>query len=323
MHSNHRKYILMGLVLLLLTGCGTKSSDTSTSSRSSTAEAGSVTQGGAEKTSGKTEDGAEKTSGTTQGSEEKSSGTSDTPATTESAPGSPAPVEGEVEVTAHGSYTHISQETAAEMMQRDDGHVIVDVRRQDEYDSGHIPGAIMVTNENIGDEQPSQLPDYDQIILVYCRSGKRSKEASEKLANLGYRNVYEFGGLLTWNGEIVAEPGKEEKADMHLYIGEQEVDVTWQDNKSVDALRLLLPLEIEMSMYSDFEQVGPLGHTILSEDEKITAEYGDIVLYSGDQIVIFYGSNTWEYTRLGHVHMTEEALRELLANGNVTLRITE
>ena len=102
-------------------------------------------------------------------------------------------------------YTQISQEEAKEMMGRDDGHVIVDVRRQDEYDAGHIPGAILIPNESIGHGAPEALPDYDQIILIYCRSGNRSKQASEKLAAMGYTNIYEFGGINTWTGEIVTE----------------------------------------------------------------------------------------------------------------------
>ena len=101
--------------------------------------------------------------------------------------------------------TRISQEEAKEMMTRDDGHVIVDVRRQDEYDAGHIPGAILIPNETIGSDAPKALPDYDQIILVYCRSGNRSKQASEKLASIGYKNVYEFGGINSWTGEIVTD----------------------------------------------------------------------------------------------------------------------
>ena len=100
-------------------------------------------------------------------------------------------------------YTQISQAEAKEMMAKDDGHVIVDVRREDEYNAGHIPGAIRVTNEDIGDTMPDELPDLDQIILVYCRSGRRSKEASEKLARIGYSNVYEFGGIIDWDGEVV------------------------------------------------------------------------------------------------------------------------
>lgn len=99
-------------------------------------------------------------------------------------------------------YTQISQDEAMEMMAADDGHVILDVRRLDEFDAGHIPGAICIPNESIGSEQPAELPDLDQVILIYCRSGNRSKQAAQKLADLGYTNIYEFGGILTWTGEV-------------------------------------------------------------------------------------------------------------------------
>lgn len=101
------------------------------------------------------------------------------------------------------NYHQITQEEALIMMGRDDGHVIVDVRRQDEYEAGHIPGAVLIPNESIGTEPPEKLPDKEQIILIYCRSGRRSKEAAEKLAKMGYTNVYEFGGIITWTGETV------------------------------------------------------------------------------------------------------------------------
>ena len=97
----------------------------------------------------------------------------------------------------------ITQDEAKKMMQADDGHVIIDVRRQDEYDSGHIPGAILIPNESIESERPKELPDLDQIILIYCRSGRRSKEASQKLADMGYMRIYEFGGIIDWTGEVV------------------------------------------------------------------------------------------------------------------------
>ena len=102
-----------------------------------------------------------------------------------------------------GSYSQISQEEAKQMMEKDDGHVVVDVRRQDEYDAGHIPGAILIPNESIGTEQPDELPDLDQVILIYCRSGNRSKQAAQKLFDMGYTNIYEFGGINDWTGEIV------------------------------------------------------------------------------------------------------------------------
>ena len=101
------------------------------------------------------------------------------------------------------SYMKISQDKAMQMMQEQEDYLIVDVRRPDEFAEGHIAGAINVPNEDITDEMPELLPDKDQLLLIYCRSGNRSKEASQKLADMGYTKVYEFGGINTWEGEIV------------------------------------------------------------------------------------------------------------------------
>ena len=87
------------------------------------------------------------------------------------------------------SYKQITQEEAKEMMTKNDGHIIVDVRRQDEYDEGHISDAVLIPNESITDKQPEELPDLDQIILIYCRSGRRSKEASQKLTDIQSRRT--------------------------------------------------------------------------------------------------------------------------------------
>ena len=112
--------------------------------------------------------------------------------------------EDNINMTANNkTYKQISQEEAKEMMKKDDGHIIIDVRRQDEYDNGHIVGAILIPNESIGTSQPEQLKDLNQIILVYCRTGNRSKQAAQKLADMGYTNVCEFGGINTWDGDIV------------------------------------------------------------------------------------------------------------------------
>ena len=108
--------------------------------------------------------------------------------------------------SAHGgsanSYRQISMDEAVKMMKDEKNYIILDVRRPDEYAEGHIPGAINVPNEEIGTAEIPELPDKSQMILVYCRSGRRSKEASEKLVKLGYTNVVEFGGILDWKGEI-------------------------------------------------------------------------------------------------------------------------
>ena len=237
------------------------------------------------------------------------------------------------------SYTQISQEEAKQMMEQDGTQIIVDVRTQEEYDSGHIPGAICIPNESIGTEHPEELPDLDQVILVYCRSGNRSKQAAQKLFDMGYINVYEFGGINAWTGEVVTETPDtdasqesepesqmtdEEKTDMKLKIGDTEVPVIWEENESVDALKALAaegPLTIHMSMYGGFEQVGPIGQDIVSNDQQTTTQAGDIILYSGDQIVAFYGSNSWAYTRLGHADLSQKEMEDLLGNGDVIMTL--
>ena len=220
---------------------------------------------------------------------------------------------------AKDAFTQISQEEASEMMEKDDGHIIVDVRRQDEYDEGHIPGAICIPNESIGCDPPEALPDYEQIILIYCRSGRRSKEAAGKLAGMGYTNVYEFGGIIDWTGEIATD--EEISTGIHLMINGTEIPVIWEENASVEELKTLLPLTVEMSMYGGFEQVGPLGQSIVSKDEQIQTEAGDIVLYAGDRIVIFYGSNSWAYTILGHIDKPQKEMEKLLGHGDVEIQL--
>ncbi len=97
----------------------------------------------------------------------------------------------------------ITQDEVVEMMEQNENYVILDVRTVEEYEEGHIPNAICIPNETIGTEEIKELPDKNQLILVYCRSGNRSKQASEKLVALGYANVFEFGGIIDWKGEVV------------------------------------------------------------------------------------------------------------------------
>ena len=100
------------------------------------------------------------------------------------------------------TYRQISMDEAVTMMAEESGYIILDVRRADEFAAGHIPDAINVANESIGTNEIPELPDKNQLIMVYCRSGRRSKEAAEKLVKLGYTNIVEFGGILDWKGEI-------------------------------------------------------------------------------------------------------------------------
>ncbi len=126
--------------------------------------------------------------------------------------------------------------------------------------------------------------------------------------------------------EAPALPITEEEKTMKLEIAGVPVEVEWEKNEAAAALEELCreqPLEIQLSMYGGFEQVGPIGTSLPREDVQTTTEAGDIVLYSGDQIVVFYGSNSWSYTRLGHI--TDSAghtLEELLGGGDVTIKIS-
>lgn len=103
------------------------------------------------------------------------------------------------------TYQQITAEEAANMMQSETDYIILDVRTAQEYASGHIPGAVNIPNETIASEAIQQLPDKEQLILVYCRSGNRSKQAAGKLVDLGYTNIVEFGGINDWSGEIVTQ----------------------------------------------------------------------------------------------------------------------
>lgn len=177
------------------------------------------------------------------------------------------------------SYSQISQEEAKQMMEKDDGHVIVDVRRQDEYDAGHIPGAVLIPNESIGTEQPEELPDLNQIILIYCRSGNRSKQAAQKLFDMGYTNIYEFGGIIDWTGEVVTAED-EPMAD--------KADGIWTRTDMPSHLRY--DRMWEYSAYAetdDPEQIAAIvdairGITVEDSVDYAVEDYTDILTFSFD-----------------------------------------
>ena len=116
----------------------------------------------------------------------------------------------------------------------------------------------------------------------------------------------------------------EKDANMIMTIGDTKVDVSWEDNDSVRELKELAEknLLIQMSMYGGFEQVGSIGQSVTRNDKQTTTEPGDIVLYSGNQLVVFYGSNSWSYTRLGKINLSDEELENLLGNGDVTITLS-
>ena len=219
------------------------------------------------------------------------------------------------------SYTQISQEQAKEMMTRGDGHIIVDVRRQDEYDAGHIPGAILIPNENIGTEHPEELPDLNQIILIYCRSGNCSKQAAQKLFDMGYTNIYEFGGIIDWTSEIVTEETTtedssesdhtEDTADaadqmlITITAGDHVITATLYDNAAGRALWDKLPLTLNMMNLYGREMCYRFGAGSLPEDDAADTGYeiGDISYWPpAGSLVILYKQNgeVFEQQPIGH-----------------------
>lgn len=120
-------------------------------------------------------------------------------------------------------------------------------------------------------------------------------------------------------------PSEEQCEEMKMTINDTPVTVEWEDNEAVAALKVAVkinPLTIQMSMYGGFEQVGSLGMTLPGNDTRITTSPGDVILYSGNQMVVFYGTNTWSYTRLGHItDKSQQELTQLLSNGNVTITL--
>lgn len=243
------------------------------------------------------------------------------------------------------SYVQISQDEAKKMMAREDGHLIVDVRRQDEYDAGHIPGAICVPLESIGTERPSRLEDPAQILLLYCRSGRRSKEAAQKLAELGYTRVYEFGGILDWTGEVVTETVPEDPApeaeqpepvedpavvpaSLPVLVIEANGHTFYaalEDNSSAEALVEKLgdgSLELSLHDYGNFEKVGLLPWSLPRNDSTITTSPGDVILYQGNEITVYYDENTWSFTRMAKIDgATREDLLDAFGPGEVTVTL--
>lgn len=169
--------------------------------------------------------------------------------------------------------------------------------------------------------------DFEGITVIpFCTSGSSGigQSAQNLASNAGSGNWLEgkrFAGdaseeeIKEWVDSIMVE--------MVLTINGTEVPVIWEDNDSVKELARIADngLTIEMSMYGGFEQVGPIGKSVTSNDEQTTTVPGDIMLYSGDQIVIFYGSNTWAYTRLGKIDLPEQEITDLLSNGDVKISI--
>ena len=165
------------------------------------------------------------------------------------------------------------------------------------------------------------------ILFSACNSERSETETTAVTATQPITNtITEAQKQETQTQSIEQTEYIEETAALQMTIGDTPVSVDWEVNESLQALKKLCsnqPLIIQMSMYGGFEQVGSIGTDLPQNDVSTTTSSGDIVLYSGNQMVVFYGSNTWAYTRLGHItDKTQAELTELLSNGNVTITLS-
>ena len=165
------------------------------------------------------------------------------------------------------------------------------------------------------------------ILFSACNSERSETETTAVTATQPITNtITEAQKQETQTQSIEQTATTEETAALQMTIDDTPVSVDWQDNESVQALKEFCsnqPLMIQMSRYGGFEQVGSIGTDLPQNDVSTTTSSGDIVLYSGNQMVVFYGSNTWAYTRLGHItDKTQAELTELLSNGNVTITLS-
>ena len=165
------------------------------------------------------------------------------------------------------------------------------------------------------------------ILFSACNSERSETETTAVTATQPITNtITEAQKQETQTQSIEQTATTEETAALQMTIDDTPVSVDWQDNESVQALKEFCsnqPLMIQMSRYGGFEQVGSIGTDLPQNDVRTTTSSGDIVLYSGNQMVVFYGSNTWAYTRLGHItDKTQAELTELLSNGNVTITLS-
>lgn len=161
------------------------------------------------------------------------------------------------------------------------------------------------------------------LVMLLCACGANNDESGQTVDN----GVEEIKTEAAESDSIdQSEQHEEGVISMKMRINDIEVNVSWENNSSVKALAKMAengPVTIGMTPYGGFEQVGSIGETLPSNDTNIKTKAGDIMLYTGDQMVIFYGSNSWAYTRLGHVtDKTAQEMTEILGNGNVTITIS-
>ena len=217
-------------------------------------------------------------------------------------------------------YKQISQEEARKMMEEEDC-VILDVRTEEEFNEGHIPDAVCLPAETIGSEAPAQLPDKDQVILIYCRTGIRAAGAAEQLAKLGYTNVYEFGGIVNWKGEIVKEESYdygEPEATLTLEISGRQIYTNTITKQEL--LEVLGTASHEISFHDEGSvKRAVLPFAVPIEEKDTEVRTGDVLLCSGNEMILILEEGTVKGERLGNfIGMTKGELEEIFGEGDFT-----
>lgn len=169
------------------------------------------------------------------------------------------------------SFRHVSQEEARKIMQSETGYIILDVRTREEYDEGHIPGAICIPNEAIQKTPPVELPDRTQRILVYCRSGRRSKEAAQKLADLGYTNIVEIGGIANWHGDAAKAGHSGMSGTRGKFTKESRIQDVINDPAFDGYGRLLFPIQKNYMQGDTLENMELAWYTNIRPAETVEA----------------------------------------------------
>lgn len=211
----------------------------------------------------------------------------------------------------------ISQEEAKKMMEQDNGRIILDVREYEEYYEGFIPDAVCMPADRIGDLAPALLPDKDRVILVYCRSGNRSRQAAEKLAAMGYTNVYDFGGIRDWTGPVAREEVIQPMPIYCLRVGDHWFTFTPAENETAEAFLEQLSrgsLETSLTALDGTVKTGPFSWPLPGEAQETEYTAGDILTDLKGSILICTDSGSGPYVRLAETDgMYLDELREALA----------
>ena len=208
---------------------------------------------------------------------------------------------------------------------KDAGHDVEVISLKDKTVGFWIILCLLVVFTVTGCRKPVNTESVSEEVTIPNKDNEEMTQARPELEEA--RNI-DMATMESSKSEESMTDSEERLAEnmLKLFINDEEIPVTWEENESVKALNNLAessPIIIDMSMYGGFEQVGSIGQSIPRNDKQMTTSAGDIVLYSGNQLVVFYGSNSWAYTKLGHIdNKSEEELGRLLGSGNVTITVS-